>query len=210
MAVLIVDDLPTSRRIHRAWLKAGAAWRDDSFVECKSLDEAIAATRRNAVEMVILDLNLDSKDRGVATVKRFLKESGLPAELVYVVTADTSDTGLVQACRDLGVADVSNPGQSPWNTPPKIFTDEQLAELRAQIASAVGAALKPMIVAEFAVLQEEQARRDKLKQAEGILTAMKAVAGAVLFGLGSWILTSAAPVALKAVIASFMTGGKSQ
>jgi CheY-like chemotaxis protein len=213
MAVLIVDDRPNARRYHRLWLQAQAKWTDANFIECSTLEQAIGAVRENTVEFVILDLNLDATNRGVATLERFLHESGYPARKVFVVTADSDNVELVGACIRLGVADVSNAGQPPWASPPQAFTDGQIGELERRITDAIAKAsleTKAMIREELVNFHKEQAERDALKQHEGMLRAMKAVAGAVLFGLGSWILTSAAPVALKAVIASFMTGGKSQ
>lgn len=210
MAVLIVDDRPSIRRHHRLWLQAQAKWSDGSIVECATLDQAIQAARSGPVEFVSLDLNLGPSDRGVDTLRRFIRESGVPPNKVFVITADSDNIDLVHECIALGVADVTNPGSAPWASPPQIFTDAQLAELRQQIAASVGETLDKRIEAQFRRLHEEQIRLAEQKQAEGILKAMKATAGAVMIALGGWILTSAAPVALKAIVASLMTGGKSQ
>lgn len=209
MAVLIVDDRPHARRYHRLWLQAQAKWADGAFIECESLDQAIAAARDNAIEFVILDLNLDKDHRGVATLERFLHESAVPAKKIFVVTADSDDADLVAACLALGVADVSNSGQAPWVSPPQIFSEAQLAELQRQIAASLGEEITKKIEKEFLRLQEEQAKRDKIKQAEGIMTALRVVAGVLATAVGTWLL-SFAPAAVKGVLLSLLSGGKSQ
>lgn len=209
VAVLIVDDRPNARRYHRLWLQAQAKWSDGAFIECATFQQAVDAARDNAVEFVILDLNLDANNRGVATLEKFLLESGVPARKVFVVTADSDNVELVAKCLALGVADVSNSGQAPWGTPPQIFNDAQLAELQRQISASIGAEITKKIETEFVRLQEEQARRDKLKQAEGIMTALRVVAGVLATALGGWLM-SFAPAAVKALLVSVLAGGKSQ
>jgi len=210
MAVLIVDDRPSIRRHHRLWLQAQARWSDGSIVECATLEQAVQAARSGPVEFVSLDLNLSPEHQGVDTLRRFLRESGVPPNKVFVITADSDNIDLIHECIALGVADVTNPGSAPWASPPQIFTDAQLAELQRQITTSISTVLSKTIEAEFRRLQEEQARRDALKQHEGILKAMKAVGGAICITAGGWVLTSAAPVAVKAIVASLMTGGKTQ
>lgn len=190
-------------------MQAQAGWTDSQFIECATLDKAVAAARDNSIDFVILDLNLDTANRGVATLERFLRESGVPARKVFVVTADSDDIELVAKCLDLGVADVSNSGQAPWASPPQIFTEAQLVELQKQIAASIGAEITKKIETEFVRLQEEQARRDKLKQAEGIMTALRVVAGVLATALGGWLM-SFAPAAAKALLVSVLAGGKSQ
>lgn len=209
MAVLIVDDRPAGRAFHRRWLQAQAAWPDSAFLECRNLDQAILAANGVNVDMVVLDLNLDRTDFGIATLKRFLRETRVPATKIYVTTADSDNFELVSECEALGVADVSNASQPPWAQPPRDFSAAQLAELQRQISAEVSKVLSEKMAAEFAILTEEAEKRDKLKQAEGILIAMRVVAGVLATALGTWLL-SFAPLAVKALILSMISGGKSQ
>lgn len=137
-----------------------------------------------------------------------MRESGVPAKRIYVSTADSDNAELVAACLSLGVAEVSNSGQPSWSAPPQTFTSGQIEALDKRITDSV----KKIIREEFATLQREQAERDKLKQAEGILTALRVVAGVVAGALGTWLLNVAFPPAWKALLAGLMswaTGGKS-
>ncbi len=209
MAIIIADDLATARRFHRRWLQAQASWPDSAFIEASTLQAAIDAARDNDVDLVILDLHFpEAQERGVETLRRFLRESGVPAKRIYVSTADSDNAELVAACLSLGVAEVSNSGQPSWSAPPQTCTSGQIEALDKRITDSV----KKIIREEFASLQREQAERDKLKQAEGILTALRVVAGVVAGALGTWLLNVAFPPAWKALIAGLMslaTGGKS-
>lgn len=209
MAALIVNDRPSARKVQRLWLKAQARWRDESIVECATLDEAIQASREFPIDFVSLDLNLDEKDHGIATLERFLRESNVPARRIYVNTADSDNFALVRQCLDLGVADVNNPADDLWRQPPQIFSEAQLVELQRQIAASIGAEVAKKIESEFARLQAEQEQRDKLKQAEGIMTALRVVAGVLATALGTWLL-SFAPLAVKTLVLSLISGGKQQ
>lgn len=209
MAVLIADDLATARNYHKRWIQAQAGWPDSAFIEAETLDEAIVAAHEYDIDFVVLDLYfLGTNDRGIATLRRFLAESWVPAKKVYVSTADSDNADLVAECLALGVAEVSNSGQPSWDSPPKIFTAGQIEELDRRISGSVRVILRE----EYATLQREQAERDKLKQAEGILTALRVVSGVAAGALGTWLLNVAFPPAWKAMIlaiASWVTGGKS-
>ena len=210
MAVLIVNDRPSARKVQRMWLQAQSPWRDEFFVECATLDEAIMAAREDTVNFVSLDLNLDEKDSGVATLERFLRETSVPAHRIYVSTADANDIAVVKRCLELGVADVNNPADDPWRRPPQIFSDAQLIELEKRISTSLDTALDKRIESIFVRLQEEQIKLSKLKQHEGMMTAMRAVLGFVIAGVGGWLVTTAGPAAVKAVAALLLTNGKSQ
>lgn len=209
MAVLIADDLASGRKYHRALIRSHGSRPDSSFVEAATLDEAIQAVRDHEIEFVVLDLHFrNGPERGADTLKRFLAETRISPRKVYVCTADSDNSRLVEECLALGVAGVSNSGQPPWAEPPPTFTAGQADILNAMIKASEGRILdstRSIIREEFAALQQEQVERDRIKRDQGIVTAMRVVAWAVAGALGTWALNALGPSLLKAV--TLVVGG---
>lgn len=115
--ILVVDDEPPIRRFLRASL--GSAGYD--VLEAEDGKLALDMMRRNAVDLVVLDLGLPGVIDGFAVIEG-LRRSGSSVPIV-VLSARTDEAGKVRAL-DLGADDyVSKP----------FGTDELLARIRAAL-----------------------------------------------------------------------------
>jgi two-component system KDP operon response regulator KdpE len=114
--ILVIDDEPAIRRFLRTSL--GAEGYD--VLEAEDGETGLAMLRRNAVDLLVLDLGLPGMD-GLEALRR-LRDSGssLP---VIVLSSRTDETGKVKAL-DLGADD--------YVTKP-FGTDELLARIRAAL-----------------------------------------------------------------------------
>ena len=114
MRILVIDDEPAIRRFLRTSL--GAEGYD--VLEAADGETGLAMLRRNAVDLLVLDLGLPGMD-GLEVLSK-LRESGssLP---VIVLSSRTDETGKVKAL-DIGADD--------YVTKP-FGTDELLARIRA-------------------------------------------------------------------------------
>ena len=116
LQILVVDDEPPIRRFLRASLGA----QGHQTVEAEDVTAALAQLRRNAIDVVVLDLGLPGID-GFEFIRR-VRESGsnLP---VIVLSSRADEAGKVQAL-DMGADD--------YVTKP-FGVDELLARIRAAI-----------------------------------------------------------------------------
>jgi two-component system KDP operon response regulator KdpE len=114
LRILVVEDEPPIRRFLRTSL--GAQGYD--VIEAEDVQSGLAALRRNAVDILILDLGLPGLD-GFEMIKQ-LRESGSALPII-VLSARTDEAGKVKAL-DLGADDfVTKP----------FGVDELLARIRA-------------------------------------------------------------------------------
>lgn len=114
LRILVVEDEPPIRRLLRTSL--GAQGYD--VLEAEDVQSGLAALRRNAVDILILDLGLPGLD-GFEMIKQ-LRESGSALPII-VLSARTDEAGKVKAL-DLGADDfVTKP----------FGVDELLARIRA-------------------------------------------------------------------------------
>jgi len=114
--VLVVDDEPPIRRFLRTSLSA----QGYDVLEADDGAVALALIRRNAVDLIVLDLGLPNTD-GLEIV-RSLRESGSPLPIV-VLSARSDEAGKVKAL-DLGADD--------YVTKP-FGMDELIARIRAAL-----------------------------------------------------------------------------
>jgi len=115
--ILVIDDEPPIRRFLRASL--GSASYD--VLEAEDGKQALDMMRRNAVDLVVLDLGLPGTVDGFAVIEG-LRQRGSSVPIV-VLSARTDEAGKVRAL-DLGADDyISKP----------FGTDELLARIRAAL-----------------------------------------------------------------------------
>ncbi len=115
--ILVVDDEPPIRRLLRTSL--GAQGYD--VLEAEDGKQALDMMRRNAVDLMVLDLGLPGDVDGFAAIAR-LRQTGSSVPIV-VLSARTDEAGKVRAL-DLGADDyVSKP----------FGTDELLARIRTAL-----------------------------------------------------------------------------
>jgi two-component system KDP operon response regulator KdpE len=116
LRILVVDDEPPIRRFLRTSLSA----QGYQVLEADDGEAALAVLRRNAVDLLILDLGLPGMD-GFEVIKQ-LRDSGSAVPIV-VLSVRTDEAGKVRAL-DLGADDyVSKP----------FGMDELLARVRAAV-----------------------------------------------------------------------------
>jgi two-component system KDP operon response regulator KdpE len=115
--ILVVDDEPSIRR----FLRASLGSQDYDVLEAEDGQQALDLMRRNAVDLVVLDLGLPGTIEGFAVIER-LRQAGSSTPIV-VLSARTDEAGKVRAL-DLGADDyVSKP----------FGTDELLARIRTAL-----------------------------------------------------------------------------
>lgn len=116
LRILVVDDEPPIRRFLRTSLSA----QGYQVLEADDGEAALAVLRRNAIDLLILDLGLPGMD-GFEVIKQ-LRDSGSAVPIV-VLSVRTDEAGKVRAL-DLGADDyVSKP----------FGMDELLARVRAAV-----------------------------------------------------------------------------
>jgi len=116
MRILVVDDEPPIRRFLRTSLTA----RSYSVLEAADGQEALGLFRRNAVDLIVLDLGLPGTD-GFDVIRQ-LREQGSNVPIV-ILSARNDEAGKVKAL-DLGADDfVTKP----------FGMDELLARIRAAL-----------------------------------------------------------------------------
>ena len=116
LRVLVVDDEPSIRR----FLKTSLAAHRYEVLEAESGAEALAMLRRNAVDVLVLDLGLPGKD-GFEVIRE-LREAGSALPII-VLSVRADEAGKVKAL-DLGADD--------YVTKP-FGIDELLARIRAAV-----------------------------------------------------------------------------
>jgi two-component system KDP operon response regulator KdpE len=116
LRVLIVDDEPPIRR----FLRTSLGYEGYQVLEAENGQEALDAFRRNAVDVLVLDLGLPDID-GFEVIRR-LREVGSAVPII-ILSSRTDEAGKVKAL-DLGADDyVSKP----------FGVDELLARVRAAL-----------------------------------------------------------------------------